>query len=75
MTNEHKGTIAGVALGSFISMLLILFAIVTMPGLSAVIVPLAALGVFLGAFSGCLVTMTWATREGLTNRFMVLEVA
>lgn len=75
MNPNNQAIIAGLSLGSFISMLVILFAIVTMPGLASVVAPLAALGVFLGAFSASLVTMTWMTGEAVTNRFMVLEVA
>ncbi len=76
MTSQHKGTIAGLALGSFISMLLVLFAIIAMPGLADVIAPLATLGVFLGVFSATLVGMTWATgTQAFSCRFLVAELA
>jgi hypothetical protein len=75
MTTDQKGVIAGLALGSFVSMVLILFGLITMPGLVTVAVPLAALGVFLGVFSGSLVTMTWWSGEAMTSRFFVSELA
>jgi hypothetical protein len=76
MTNEHKGFIAGLALGSFVSMLLILFSCIAVASLAPMIVPLASLGVFLGIFSASLVAMTWATQPSYGNRLTVLaEVA
>lgn len=75
MSQSQKGTIAGLALGSFISMLLVLFACITMPFAATMLAPLAAFGVFLGAFSGCLVTMTWATSQHFTTHALVTEFA
>lgn len=76
MTNEHKGFIAGLALGSFVSMLLVLFSILAVPTLAAAITPLATLGVFLGVFAATLVGMSWATTPSCVScGFLVAELA
>jgi hypothetical protein len=72
MSNEHKGFIAGLALGSFISMLLVLFGIIAMPGLASVVAPLAAVGVFLGVLSATLIAMTWATQPAFGAKLTLL---
>jgi hypothetical protein len=72
MTNEHKGFIAGLSLGSFISMLLILFSCIAVANLAPVIVPLASVGVFLGIFAASLIAMTWATQPNFGPRLTVL---
>lgn len=71
MTNAQQGFIAGLSLGSFISMLLILFSIICIPTLPVVM--LASVGVFMGAFSGCLVTFTWASFPSASAALVYLE--
>jgi|HubBroStandDraft_3_1064219.scaffolds.fasta_scaffold155909_4 hypothetical protein len=72
MTNEHKGFIAGLALGSFISMLLILFSCIAVANLAPVIVPLASVGVFLGIFAASLIAMTWVTQPAFGTKLTLL---
>lgn len=72
MTYVQKQIIAGLAFGSFASMLLVLFSIVTVPVLATAGV--AAVGVGLGIFSACLVTMTWATQP-VSSSFQAWEMA
>jgi hypothetical protein len=72
VTYVQKQIIAGLAFGSFASMLLVLFSIVTIPVLATAGV--AAIGVGLGIFSACLVTMTWATQP-ISSSFQAWEMA
>ncbi len=76
MRPHQVGIVAGLAFGSFINMLVILFACACVSGLSAFLVPLATFGVFLGVFAATLVVMTIYTAENVsTDGVLVTELA
>lgn len=76
MNRNSQATIVGLALGSFLSMLLVLFTLTAGTIAVTAVLPLAALGVFFGAFAAALVTGMWAcTGHNVSSGFLVTEMA
>ena len=73
MSRVQEGILAGLALGAFCACLLVLFAIIAVPTLATAGV--AAFGVGLGMFAAALVTFGWAASRGVTDHFLVTELA